>query len=172
MPSYEVRPAVMRDAQAIVDIHAAATQAAYAGIVPDDLLNAQPMAKRLANWRDAIEFGDPQVQIAWLDGEPVGFVAYDRSRDKGSKSTVGEIWAIHVMPAQWDEGAGLALWDAAREGLEEEGCTSVTVWIPLKNERALRFFDLAGFKRELTTARTTPFGAIRIEEMRLKRALP
>ncbi len=162
----------MRDAQAIVDIHAAATQAAYAGIVPEDQLNAQPMAKRLANWRDAIEFGDPQVQIALRDGEPVGFVAYDRSRDKGSKSTVGEIWAIHVKPAQWDEGVGLALWDAAREGLEEEGCTTVTVWIPLRNERALRFFDLAGFKRELTTARTTPFGAIRIEEMRLKRALP
>lgn len=172
MSSYEVRPAVMRDAQAIVDIHAAATQAAYAGIVPEDLLNAQPMAKRLANWRDAIEFGDPQVQIALHGGEPVGFVAYDRSRDKGTKSTVGEIWAIHVKPALWDEGVGLALWDAAREGLEEEGCTSVTVWIPLKNERALRFFDLAGFKRELTTARTTPFGAIRIEEMRLKRALP
>lgn len=162
----------MRDAQAIVDIHAAAIQAAYAGIVPEDQLNAQPMAKRLANWRDAIEFGDPQVQIALRDGEPVGFVAYDRSRDKGSKSTVGEIWAIHVKPAQWDEGVGLALWDAAREGLEEEGCTTVTVWIPLRNERALRFFDLAGFKRELTTARTTPFGAIRIEEMRLKRALP
>ncbi len=172
MSSYEVRPAVMRDAQAIVDIHAAATQAAYAGIVPEDQLNVQPAAKRLANWRDAIEFGDPQVQLALHDGEPVGFVAYDRSRDKGSKPTVGEIWAIHVKPAQWDEGVGLALWDAAREGLEEEGCTSVTVWIPLRNERALRFFDLAGFKRELTTARTTPFGAIRIEEMRLKRALP
>lgn len=172
MSSYEVRPAVMRDAQAIVDIHAAATQAAYAGIVPEDQLNVQPVAKRLANWRDAIEFGDPQVQLALHDGEPVGFVAYDRSRDKGTKPTVGEIWAIHVKPAQWDEGVGLALWDAAREGLEEEGCTSVTVWIPLRNERALRFFDLAGFKRELTTARTTPFGAIRIEEMRLKRALP
>lgn len=172
MSSYEVRPAVMRDAQAIVDIHAAATQAAYAGIVPEELLNAQPMAKRLQNWRDAIEFGDPQVQVAMHAGEPVGFVAYDRSRDKGTKPTVGEIWAIHVKPALWDEGVGLALWDAAREGLEDEGCTSVTVWIPLRNERAMRFFDLAGFKRELTTARTTPFGDIRIEEMRLKRALP
>lgn len=162
----------MRDAQTIVDLHAAATQAAYAGIVPDELLNAVPAAKRLANWRDAIEFGDPQVQLAELDGTPVGFVAYDRSRDKGSKPTVGEIWAIHVLPAHWSRGAGLALWDAAREGLEDEDCTSVTVWVPLRNERALRFFDLAGFKRELTTARTTPMGSIRIEEMRLKRAIP
>lgn len=171
MSSYEVRPAVMRDAQAIVDIHADATQTVYAGIVPEDQLNVQPVAKRLANWREAIEFGDPQVQMAVHEGLSVGFVAYDRSRDKGTKPTVGEIWAIHVKPAHWDQGAGLALWDAAREALEEEGCTSVTVWVPLRNERALRFFDLAGFKRELTTARTTPMGTIRIEEMRLKRAL-
>lgn len=172
MSSYEVRPAVMRDAQSIVDIHAAATQAAYAGIVPDEHLNAQPVAKRLTHWREAIEFGDPQVQIAFHEGVPVGFVAYDRSRDKGSKPTVGEIWAIHVLPAHWGQGAGLALWDAAREGLEDEDCTTATVWVPLRNERALRFFDLAGFKRELTTARTTPLGIIRIEEMRLKRAIP
>ena len=171
MSSYEVRPAVMRDAQAIVDIHAAATQAAYAGIVPEELLNAQPMAKRLQNWRDAIEFGDPQVQLALHDGEPVGFVAYDRSRDKGTKPTVGEIWAIHVKPAQWDEGVGLALWDAAREGLEEEGCTSVTVWIPLRNERALRFHEMAGFKREMSTAKTAVIGSLKIEEVRVKRPL-
>ncbi len=171
MSSYEVRPAVMRDAQSIVELHAAATQAAYDGIVPEEQLNAVPAAKRLAQWREAIEYGDPQVQIALHEGKAVGFVAYDRSRDKGTKPTVGEIWAIHVVPAHWDGGAGLALWDAAREALEDEGCTTVTVWVPLRNERALRFFDLAGFKRELNTARTTPMGIIRIEEMRLKRAL-
>lgn len=171
MPFYAVRPAEKRDAQAIVDVHAAATLAAYTGIVPDEHLNAQPVAKRLQHWREAIEYGDPQVQVAESDGKVVGFVAYDRSRDKGSKPTVGEVWAIHVLPEHWGQGAGLALWDAAREGLDDEGCTSVTVWIPLRNERALRFFDLAGFKRELNTARTTPFGHIRIEEMRLKRAV-
>ena len=171
MPFYEVRPAEKRDAQAIVDVHAAATSAAYAGIVPEELLNAQPVAKRLQQWREAIEFGDPQVYVARLEGKVVGFVAFDRSRDKGTKPTVGEVWAIHVLPEHWGKGAGLALWDAAREGLDDEGCTSVTVWVPLRNERALRFFDLAGFKRELNTARTTPFGDIRIEEMRLKRAV-
>jgi ribosomal protein S18 acetylase RimI-like enzyme len=172
MSSYEVRPALMRDAPSIVELHIAATHAAYDGIVPQEQLDAVPAAKRLAQWREAIEFGDPQVQIALHEGKPAGFVAYDRSRDKGTKPTVGEIWAIHVLPAHWNQGAGLALWDAAREALEEEGCTTVTVWVPLRNERALRFFDLAGFKRELNTARTTPLGSIRIEEMRLKRSLP
>lgn len=171
MSSYEVRPATMRDVQSIVNLHAAANLAVYKGVVPEEHLNSQPLDKRQAVWREAIEYGDPQVQIVVGEGLSVGFVAFDRSRDKGSKSTVGEIWAIHVTPAQWDQGAGLALWDAAREALEEEGCTSVTVWVPLRNTRALRFFELAGFKRELNTARTTPMGEIRIEEIRLKRGI-
>ena len=45
------------------------------------------------------------------------------------------------------------------------------MWVPLRNERVLRFYELAGFKRELNTARTTPVGDIKIEEIRLKRPI-
>jgi ribosomal protein S18 acetylase RimI-like enzyme len=98
-------------------------------------------------------------------------VGYDRSRDEKSRPTTGEIWAMYVAPTHWDQGVGLALWDAAREGLQEEGCTNVTLWVPLRNERAMRFFELAGFKRELSTARTSLVGTVRIEEIRLQRTL-
>jgi hypothetical protein len=43
--------------------------------------------------------------------------------------------------------------------------------VPLRNERALRFHELAGFKREMSTAKTAQVGALKIEEVRLKRAL-
>ena len=84
---------------------------------------------------------------------------------------MGEIWAIYVNPNYWDKGVGLALWDAAREGLQDEGCTHVSVWLPIANERAMRFHELAGFKREMTTAKTVPIGMVKIEEIRLKRPL-
>ena len=64
-----------------------------------------------------------------------------------------------------------ALWDAARDGLQEEGCTTVTSWVPLRNERALRFHELAGFKREMSTAKTSVVGSVKIEEVRLQRPL-
>jgi ribosomal protein S18 acetylase RimI-like enzyme len=101
----------------------------------------------------------------------VGFVGLDRSRDPKSKPTTGEIWALYVTPAHWGRGAGLALWDAAREASEEEGFTELTLWALLRNERALRFYELAGFKRELPSARTVPVGGVRLEEIRLRRAL-
>ena len=122
-------------------------------------------------WRDAIEFGEPQVLVA-CDGETViGFVGYDRSRDPRTPPTTGEIWAIYVLESHLGQGVGLALWDAAREGLMEEGCTHVSVWIELASERALRFHELAGFKRDMPSLRTVAKGAKRVEELRLKRVL-
>jgi len=170
MSSYPVRPAVERDAEQVGSVHANSSHAAYEAVAPE-APQTLPMAKRLAFWKDAIEYGEPLVQVVVDEGRIVGFVGYDRSRDPKSKPITGEIWALYVEPAHWGRGAGLALWDAAREGLMEEGCTEVTVWVPLCNDRALRFFELAGFKRELNTAKTVTISGVKLEEIRLRRKL-
>ncbi len=173
MSSFVIRLATQRDAAAIARIHAGFDQrvAAAADRSPADTANLTSRDKGLSLWRDAIEYGEPQVHVACLADEVVGFVGFDRCRDKGTPPTIGEIWAIYVAPPYWDRGVGLALWDAAREGLLEEGCATVSVWIALGNDRALRFHELAGFKREMSTARTVASGGVRIEEIRLKRKL-
>lgn len=171
MSDYEVRPAEMGDAKAIAEVHAIAAKAAYRDILPDEELRALAPVTREAKWREAIEFGDPQVHVAEIEGEIVGFVAFDRSRDPKTPSTTGEIWSIYVKPEHWSKGVGVALWDTAREGLDEEGCTHVTVWVPIRNDRAMRFIELAGFKREMKTAKTTALGTVKIEEIRLKRTV-
>ena len=172
MSSITVRPATLRDAKAIAQIHTASALEAYRGLVPDDQLKSMSSVdKRQAYWREAIEFCEPQVQVA-IDGDKiVGFVCFDRSRDEKSRKTTGEIWAIYASPTHWNQGVGVALWDAARDGLLEEGCTNVTSWVPLRNERALRFHESAGFKREMSTAKTALVGVLKIEEVRLKRPL-
>lgn len=169
--NYEVRPALSRDAKSIADIHVNASQATYKGLLSDEHVNTVSADRRDAYWREAIEFNEPQIYVAVEDDKVVGFVGFDRSRDKGTPPTTGEIWAIYVATSHWGKGVGLALWDAAREGLQEEGCNKVTIWVPLGNERALRFYDLAGFKREMTTIKTVPMGSFKIEEIRMKRDL-
>ena len=172
MSSYTVRPASPRDAKAIAEIHVATWQAAYEDFMPADYLKSMTVEKRQSYWREAIEYSEPQLLVALEADKVVGFVGYDRSRDAGSKSTVGEIWAIYVAPAHWGGGAGIALWDGAREGLKEEGCTQVTMWVLLQNERALRFCEhSAGFKREMPSLKSVAFGAAKLEEIRLKRAV-
>jgi GNAT superfamily N-acetyltransferase len=170
MSSYLVRPARDADAEQVAAVHANSSQAAYQALAPE-AHQSLPMERRRAFWREAIEFGEPLVQVALDAGRIVGFAGFDRSRDPKSKATTGEIWAMYVLPSHWGRGVGLALWDATREALVEEGCTDVTLWLPLCNERALRFFELAGFKRELGSAKTAMLGGVKLEEIRLRRGL-
>ena len=166
-----VRHATLRDAKSIAELHRATERQAFTAMIGDGQIADVPLEKRQAFWREAIEYSEPQVQVA-LDGERiVGFVGFDRSRDKGTPPTMGEIWALYVAPSHWGQGVGLALWDAAREGLIDEGCSHVSVWLALSNERALRFHELAGFKREMNSAKTVALGTARVEEIRLKRSL-
>ena len=169
MSSYSVRPASVRDAKAIARIHALTVQAAYRDLLPQDHPVGPSLEQRQAHWREAIEYSEPQVQVVMNGDEMVGFVGFDRSRDKGTPSTTGEIWALYVLPEHWSRGAGTALWDAANDCLKEEGCTKVTIWVPVRNERALMFFEHMGFKREMTTLKTVSVGDLKIEEIRLKR---
>ncbi|MDQ3058270.1 MAG: GNAT family N-acetyltransferase [Pseudomonadota bacterium] len=172
MSSYSVRPATARDAKAIAEIHVATWQAAYKDVMPADHISKMSVEKRQAYWREAIEFSEPQLLVATHDDQIVGFVGFDRSRDANTRSTVGEIWAIYVAPAHWGQGVGLALWDGARDGLKDEGCTQVTIWVLLRNERALQFCEhAAGFKREMPSLKTVAFGDIKLEEIRLKRSV-
>ena len=159
------------DADQVAAVHANSLRASQEAIAPEAHAGL-PMERRRSFWREAIEFGEPLLQVAQDDsGRVIGFVGFDRSRDPKSKAITGEIWAFYVLPARWNSGAGLALWDATREGLVEEGCTEVTLWIPLCNARALRFFELAGFKRATNTAKTAVIAGVKLEEIRLKRKL-
>jgi len=168
----EVRPASPRDAKLIADIRTRSSQAAFKAVFPGELapVGDSPQCSQ-AYWREAIEYSEPQVLVAVQKSTVVGFVGFDRSRDPKTPNTMGEIWALYLEPGQWGQGVGLALWDAAREGLIHEGCTKVSAWVPLGCERALRFFDMAGFKREMTSIKTVPMGHSRVEEIRFKRDL-
>lgn len=169
--TFLVRPATLRDAKAITELHNAAVCDAFKSAVPNAPVPVSALEKPQSHWREAIEYAEPQVHVAMLGDKVVGFVGFDRSRDAGTPQTLGEIWHIYVAEDYIGLGAGLSLWDAAREGLMEEGCTHATVWIPIANDRALRFHELAGFKREPSSAKTVPIGTARVEEIRLKRAL-
>src|SRR3990167_1101276 len=71
LTTFEVRPATLRDAKAIAEIHAAADQAANKGLLSQESLPPIPIEKRQAYWREAIEFSEPQVQVALDDGKIV-----------------------------------------------------------------------------------------------------
>ena len=171
MTSFTVRSAARPDAAAITSIHVSASRAAGLHAAPGAMAGVKSLDKQEAHWREAIEFAEPQLLVACDVDVVVGVAGFDRCRDAGTAPTVGELWTLQVAPSHWGMGAGLALWDAARDGLVEEGCAEVSVWAELSATRALRFLELAGFKRVMSTARTTPVLGVRVEQIRLQRKL-
>jgi ribosomal protein S18 acetylase RimI-like enzyme len=148
MSVFQVRPATMKDARSIAQIHVQAWQHAYESLLDEADLQSLSVDKREAMWKEAIEYSEPQVLVATDPQQNVvGFIGFDRSRDPKSKATTGEIWAHYVAPHVVGLGAGLALWDAARDACEEEEFTEVTAWVYARNELGMRFYDAAGFKR-------------------------
>jgi len=171
MTSFLVRPAKRQDVGAIVEVHASASRAAGLQAAPGAMAGAPAPDRQEAHWRDAIEFAEPQLLVACDADLVVGVVGFDRCRDAGTPPTLGELWTLQVAPSHWGRGAGLALWDAAREGLTEEGCAEVSAWTELAAARAMRFLELAGFKRVMSSARTATVQGVRVEQIRLKRKL-
>lgn len=171
MTRISIRPASRKDAQSIADIHADASRAAGLRAPPGALAGAPPGEAQQRHWRDAIDHAEPQLLVACEGDAAVGVVGFDRCRDPGTPPTLGELWTLQVLPSHWGQGVGLALWDAARDGLLEEGCTDVAAWVELSAERALQFLGRAGFKRVMSSARTGTVQGVRIEQIRLRRKL-
>ena len=55
--------------------------------------------------------------------------------------------------------------------MREIGFNKVRLLRPRHPPRAGQFLELAGFKRKLKTAKTVPLGSVKLEEIRLSRAL-
>ena len=75
--TFKVRPATLRDAKNIAELHNATVREAFKALIADAQIPAVPLEKRQAYWREAIEYSEPQVLVA-LDDEDkiVGFVGF------------------------------------------------------------------------------------------------
>jgi GNAT superfamily N-acetyltransferase len=99
-------------------------------------------------------------------GEIVGYAAYGPERDvlagywppavteAGAAGQIGELYALYVHPAWWSKGTGRTLMTdvLAKTALRY---SEVVLWVLEKNDRARRFYTLAGFE---------PDGAVNILE--------
>lgn len=161
-----IEPATLGDARRVAQIHVLAWQAAYVGIAPDEYLAALSIDKRETMWREAIEKRVPELLLARVEGDVVGWIAFGASRDKGASEGSGEIWALYVDPAHWSGGVGRGLLQRARERLSERGFASTSLWVLAENARALRFYEAAGFTLDPGSAQLFELAGRQVRELR------
>ncbi len=163
----EVRQAVPEDASAIAAVHVGSWQAAYRGLLPDELLDGLSAAQREVTWREAMT-GDarPAVYVAVVDGAVVGFCAVAApGRDSDVADDTAEIGAIYVDPGLWRTGVGRALMDVALRDLRADGWRWVTLWVLAENEPAREFYARFGFEPDGAELTHEPSGG---KEVRLR----
>ena len=165
-----VRPARADDADAIAGVHVRSWQAAYPGIVPQDILDRLSVERRAISWRATIEEdGDERVWVVEDEGRVRGFASIGPGRDDDLASTSGELYAIYLEPEAWSLGLGRLLFAAAIKDLRARGFEPLVLWVLTDNTRGRRFYEAAGWQVD-GTARMLDFDETPIEELRYRPA--
>jgi ribosomal protein S18 acetylase RimI-like enzyme/effector-binding domain-containing protein len=161
MADLVIRRAVGGDAGQLAAVHVDSWRAAYAGLVPEQVIAELSVAGREVAWRETIA---AQGAMAWTlvaeragtdhartggEARLLGFCSVlAPSRDPDDGGVAGEIAGLYVDPACWREGVGSALLTAGLAELEAAGFGEVTVWIMSGNTAAERFYAGFGFGRD------------------------
>ena len=175
MPAPCVRPAVPADSGAIGLVHVRSWQSAYRGKIPQDYLDGLDPARRAQVWRSVLGQDRPSrggVLVAVAEGGGItGFASFGPSRDGDTDSRVtGEVFAIYADPDAWGTGTGRALMGSAVAELARLGYADAILWVLDTNDRARRFYALAGWEEEGTN-KTDGSRGFDITEVRYRRTL-
>ena len=170
----DIRAARMEDVPEIAVVHVRSWQAAYQGLLPQAYLDGLDPSQRIGQWErslSATEWSHGGTLVAGAGGRLSGFVSYGPARDDDADSPrAGEIYAIYLVPAVWDEGIGRQLMAAALDRLGEAGFDRVILWVLDSNGRARRFYEAGGWLADGAAKRDDSFG-VTMTEVRYRRSL-
>jgi len=169
-----IRLAGLPDAPAIAEVHVRSWQVTYRGAVPQDYLDRLDPARRAAAWERLVGRTDwPRTAtLVAVDGEQVvGFANLSPTDDADADpATVGELNAIYELPDHWGTGAGRLLMAGALDALTQAGYGYATLWVLDSNERARRFYEIAGWRPDGTAKEDDTWGFV-LSEVRYRHGL-
>ena len=149
-PLIEIRPARLGDSLALAILRVRSWQAAYAGLIEKSFLDQLSIEQNEQRFREQlVTTTNTRHLVAIIDKRITGWSCSTVSNDDGTEDTLtGELNALYVLPNAWGNSLGYTLWQATCEHLRNQGCSGVTAWVLAHNERAERFYERQGFRRQ------------------------
>ncbi|HSD37546.1 MAG TPA: GNAT family N-acetyltransferase [Rhodocyclaceae bacterium] len=143
-----VRLATVDDAGAIAAVHIAAWRAAYAGLMPQAVLDGLSVEKRTADWRRSLSITGPDMTSVVTNAADVvvGFAHYGLARGAtyvGKRH--GELFAINLQPDVWRCGFGRQLCEQVLAYAAARQWHFLSLWVLRENIRARAFYEGLGF---------------------------
>lgn len=139
----DVRPAEVEDVPAIRSIATAAWREAHEPIVGADAVD-----DFLASYYDEDSFRERTadeasiLEVATVAGDVVGYAFATPTEDAA--------WAlaqIYVHPDHWGAGVGSVLLERVESLVRDRGGDRITLGVMAENDRAIGFYEAAGFER-------------------------
>ncbi len=147
----------------IAEIRIASWRAAYAGLMPQDLLDSMSVDNGAARFEQSIAADPPGSALLVVEeqGSVRGFAAIgpDRTAEPGR----GELYAIYLHPAWFRRGAGSALMSEAVTRLRSWGHDVAILWVLEANQPARRFYEAVGWETDGRTKVDLGFGYSLVE---------
>lgn len=146
MQAVSIRQATREDTPAIARIINASWRAAYAGIVPQDALDALSDEKKQAQLAAGLERSSKmRYYVLEEDGVPVGAASLHPTRDEDLPSA-GEFSFFYLLPAFWRGGYGTLLLAHIEREAKTRGFPSLCCWTLEENARAIAFYEKNGYR--------------------------
>ena len=134
----ELRPAELRDARGIAEVHVQAWREAYAHLVPAGSLARLSVDQRALRWAEIIAEAATQTWIATDRGRIVGWSSSGPARGENPTRDL-ELEGLYVLASSYGSGVGQALLDAAVSD------APALLWVAEDNPRARAFYTRNGF---------------------------
>ena len=141
-----LRPARPDEAEPAFQVQRRASLAGLAHIYPPDRHPFPDGAVR-ERWREAL--ADPAAHVVVAEHADAGIVGVAAARE-------GWLDGLYVVPESWGNGLAGRLHDEALRLLAADGSTSARLWVLEDNERARRFYERRGWRRD-GSERVVPF---------------
>lgn len=145
-----LRDATIDDIPGIARVHVDTWRAAYAGIMPREVLAGLSYERSQARLRERLLAPDARNRFTLVaedgEGRIAGF-AWGGPEGSGDGAALGEIYALYVLPAQQRRGTGQRLVQAAACRLLDLGFTSMRIWVLAANP-ARGFYERLGGRLE------------------------
>lgn len=145
--SFHIRQAAPTDASGLAGVHVQAWREAYAGRMPQELLDGLSVPDRTTSWQRILQ-SEAEPGAPWrswlaedVDGRVLGFVSIGPSRDDEAEAAGRtELYALYVLAIAYGSGAGQALLDVT-----SRFSRPTSLWVLDDNPRAQAFYRRNGF---------------------------
>ena len=148
VPEPTLRLATIDDRDALVAVHTASREQAYAGHLPAALLHQYSLDDQRAFWSTRLAGDDPNAMtwVAIIDGDLAGF-CHAGSPIGGSTADALHVHSLYVSPDHQGQGLGRVLLERTVMTIAARGFPKATLHVYGFNEPAQRFYEHLGWRR-------------------------